>query len=261
MPPTRGFGVAGALAADIVRQLAPAAEAAGYATFWTNDTPDGDGLAALREAAAVTERIGLGVGVIPLDRQNPEAIAARIAKLGLPEDRLTVGVGSGAAGGGLARVREGAIALRGMTGARVVVGALGPRMTELAGEVADGVLLNWLTPSYAEGSVAATRKAAAGAGRPTPLVAGYVRVALGDPARHRLAAEAVRYEGYPAYAAHFARMGAGALATTVTADDPTAIAPALAAYAHFDETVVRAIAAEDTAAAYLALLHAASPRI
>jgi len=261
MSPHRGFGVAGALAPDIVRELAQAAEAAGYATFWANDTPDGDGLAALRAAADVTERIGLGVGVIPLDRRTPAAIAARIAELQLPDDRLTVGIGSGSAPGGLARVREGAVALAGLTRARVAIGALGPRMVALAGEVADGVLLNWLTPSYAEGSVAATRGAAAGAGRPTPFVAGYVRVALGDPARHRLAAEAARYEGYPAYAAHFARMGADAMATTVTADEPAAIGPALAAYAAFDETVVRAIAAEEMAAAYLALLHAAAPRI
>ncbi len=35
----RGFGVAGALPLEIVRVLASAAEAAGYHTFWVNDTP------------------------------------------------------------------------------------------------------------------------------------------------------------------------------------------------------------------------------
>src|SRR5689334_20672605 len=59
----RGFGVAGALPHDIIRTLAPAAEAAGYGAFWVNDTPQGDGLAALAVAAAVTKTIRLGVGV------------------------------------------------------------------------------------------------------------------------------------------------------------------------------------------------------
>ena len=35
----RGFGVAGALPHDVIRTLASAAEAAGYHTFWVNDTP------------------------------------------------------------------------------------------------------------------------------------------------------------------------------------------------------------------------------
>jgi alkanesulfonate monooxygenase SsuD/methylene tetrahydromethanopterin reductase-like flavin-dependent oxidoreductase (luciferase family) len=66
--PRRGFGVEAALAHDIVRELAPAAERAGYRTFWVNDEADGDGLGTLREAAAVTTTIRLGVGAIPLDR-------------------------------------------------------------------------------------------------------------------------------------------------------------------------------------------------
>ncbi len=71
----RGFGVAGALPHDVIRALAPAAEAAGYHTFWVNDTPHGDGLASLRAAAEVTSEILLGVGVIPLDRQPADVIA------------------------------------------------------------------------------------------------------------------------------------------------------------------------------------------
>jgi len=47
----RGFGVAGALDHEIIKELAPAAERSGFATFWANDTPNGDGLASLRAAA------------------------------------------------------------------------------------------------------------------------------------------------------------------------------------------------------------------
>jgi hypothetical protein len=50
----RGFGVAGALDHTVIRAVAPEVERLGYATFWTNDTPKGDGLAALLAAAEVT---------------------------------------------------------------------------------------------------------------------------------------------------------------------------------------------------------------
>jgi alkanesulfonate monooxygenase SsuD/methylene tetrahydromethanopterin reductase-like flavin-dependent oxidoreductase (luciferase family) len=93
--PQRGFGVEAALAHEIVRELAPAAERAGYRTFWVNDEADGDGLAALGAAAAVTTTIRLGVGAIPLDRQGPERIAWRVKEFALPVERLALGVGSG----------------------------------------------------------------------------------------------------------------------------------------------------------------------
>src|SRR5688500_17715893 len=140
----RGFGVAGALPHDVIRALAPAAEAAGYHTFWVNDTPHGDGLAALRVAADATAEIRLGVGVIPLDRQPADEVARRVEELGLPQERLLLGIGSGNPQGGLERVRDGALLLEERVQAPVVVGALGPRMCALAGETADGVLLNWL---------------------------------------------------------------------------------------------------------------------
>src|SRR5262249_59189102 len=51
---------------------------------------------------------------------------------------------------------------------RIYLAALGPRMCELAGEVADGVLLNWLPPSAVPVSMrhveAGARRAGRGAG-------------------------------------------------------------------------------------------------
>ena len=260
MGPARGFGVVGALPHEIVRVIAPAAERAGYATFWVNDTPTGDGLATLRAAAEVTDAIRLGVGVIPLDRQPAARIAARVAELGLPTERLVVGVGSGNPVGGLARVRAELPALEAATGAKVVVGALGPRMCALAGELADGVLLNWLTAEWVAPSAAVTLRAATEAGRPRPEIATYVRAALGPAATERLRHEAGQYASYPAYAANFARMGATALDTSVFGDTPEAVRAGLARYGDaLDEVVVRAITAEESAEAYLALLEAASP--
>lgn len=261
MEQSYGFGVAGGLDPEIVRAIARQAEDLGYTTFWANDTPNGDGLVTLAEAASTTSTIRLGVGVIPLDRRNAENIAASVRDLGLPVDRLTLGVGSGGATGGLAIVRDGAVAVRESTGARVVVGALGPRMTALSGEVVDGVLLNWLTPGQAQRSCAIVREAARESGRPEPWLYGYVRTALGAAAGERLASEARRYAGYPAYAAHFTRMGVQAIDTAAAGDDPESIRNGLAPFAAvLDETVIRAITAVETAEAYEELLRAAAPR-
>jgi alkanesulfonate monooxygenase SsuD/methylene tetrahydromethanopterin reductase-like flavin-dependent oxidoreductase (luciferase family) len=134
-------------------------------------------------------------------------------------------------------------------------------MCALAGEAADGVLLNWLTPAWVAPSAELTLGAAEAAGRPRPRIDAYVRVALGDAAIARLREEADRYASYPAYAANFARMGATAFETAVAGTDPAQIQAGLAVYAGpIDEVVVRAIVGEETAAAYLALLRAAAPR-
>ena len=256
----RGFGVTGALAHDIVREAAREAEAAGYRTFWVNDTPDGDGLAGLRAAADVTETIRLGAGVIPLDRRPPEAIVARIAALDLPIGRLTLGVGAGGAAGGVERVRAGVAALRKAVGASIVVGALGPKMCRLAGESADGALLNWLTSKHVGRSIAIVEEAASGAGRPRPRIDGYVRSALRPEAIVRLREEALRYAAIPAYASHFARMGTEPMETAAVGETVDDLRRALARFdAVLDETVVRAITTEETAAAYLELLVAAAP--
>jgi alkanesulfonate monooxygenase SsuD/methylene tetrahydromethanopterin reductase-like flavin-dependent oxidoreductase (luciferase family) len=256
----RGFGVAGALPHDVIRALAPAAEAAGYHTFWVNDTPHGDGLAALRAAASVTSEIQLGVGVIPLDRQPADVIASRVDELDLPQQRLIVGVGSGNPNGGLTRVRESATMLEERLEAPIVVGALGPNMCALAGSSSDGVLLNWLTAEYVAPSAAIVIAAAREAGRPRPLILGYVRTVHGPGAREVFAEEAGRYGRYPAYAANFTRMGTPAEATAVIGDTAAEIQAGLASFAtELDETVVRAITGEETTDAYMALLEAAAP--
>jgi alkanesulfonate monooxygenase SsuD/methylene tetrahydromethanopterin reductase-like flavin-dependent oxidoreductase (luciferase family) len=252
--------VAGALPHDIIRELAPAAEAAGYHTFWVNDTPHGDGLASLRVAADATSTIRLGVGVIPLDRQPGDIISRRVDELQLPQDRLLLGIGSGNPNGGISRVREGARTLEELVDAPVVVGALGPRMCALAGSDGDGVLLNWLTASYVAPSAAITDDAAREAGRPRPLIMGYVRTAYGPGAREVFAAEAARYASFPAYAANFARMGTPAEETAVIGDTAEEIQSGLAPFAaELDETVVRAVTGDESLAAYMALLAAAAP--
>jgi alkanesulfonate monooxygenase SsuD/methylene tetrahydromethanopterin reductase-like flavin-dependent oxidoreductase (luciferase family) len=256
----RGFGVAGALPHDVIRALAPAAEAAGYHTFWVNDTPHGDGLASLGAAAEVTSEILLGVGVIPLDRQPADVIARRVDELSLPQQRLIVGIGSGNPKGGLARVQEGAATLEERLEAPIVVGALGPKMCAMAGSSSDGVLLNWLTAEYVAPSAAIVTAGAREAGRPRPLILGYVRTVYGPGAREVFAEEAGRYGRFPAYAANFTRMGTPAEATAVIGDTADEIQAGLASFSsELDETVVRAITGEESVDAYMALLAAAAP--
>ena len=258
--PRRGFGVLGALPRELSRELASAAEEAGYHTFWVNDEPDGDGLAALREAASVTATIGLGVGVIPLDRQGPRRIAARLAELELPAERLRLGIGSGIAAGGLDRVRTGVATLRESTAATLVVAAMGPRMCHLAGETADGVLLDWAAPSYVARARDIVAEGAAERGRKRPWLAGYVFTALSAESMESLHAEADHYAAIPSYATHFARMGVGPIHTAAYGEEPRALQEALARFdAVYDETVVRAVVAKETLNAYLTVLHAAAP--
>jgi alkanesulfonate monooxygenase SsuD/methylene tetrahydromethanopterin reductase-like flavin-dependent oxidoreductase (luciferase family) len=249
--------VAAALPVATISEVARAAEAAGYRTFWVNDTPGADGLERLAAAAAVTSRIGLGVGVIPLDRRPAETIVARLRELPLPLERLILGIGSGGAAGGLARVRAGLAVLR-EARVPVLVGALGPRMCRLSGEAADGPLLNWVTVDYARQSIAWATEAARAAGRPAPRCLAYVRVALPEGAA-RLESEAARYTAIPHYGAHFVRMGVPA-ATTGVAGEPAVIQATLAGFEPVvEEAVARALTPTDSLDEILALLRAAAP--
>lgn len=256
----RGFGIAAAVAHEVTRTVAREAEALGYTSFWVNDTPGADGLAALAAAAEVTDHIRLGVGVIALDRRPAETVAADVARLGLPQGRLWLGVGAGGDPKGLALVRAGVELLHQQVSAPVIVGALGPRMSALAGEVAEGVLFNWQTPPFAATSGEWVLEAATAASRPRPLLMAFVRCALLPQAGARLTEESGRYGSFPKYAAHFERMGVDARGTIVASADPAALRAGMAGHeAVLDEAVARAITASDDAESILELLRACAP--
>jgi alkanesulfonate monooxygenase SsuD/methylene tetrahydromethanopterin reductase-like flavin-dependent oxidoreductase (luciferase family) len=252
----KGFAVFAGVAPEIIRASAREAEAKGFASFWVNHPGPVDGLGSLAHAAAETRRIDLGVGVVPLHTRGPEAIVAGVRQHGLAPARLLLGVGSPNPHA-LTRVRDGVAAIRQSLTTRVIVAALGPRMCELAGQVADGVLFNWLTPEYARRSAELVRAGAKAAGRPVPRTYAYVRVALGPAAAERLDDEGGRYAAIPAYGAHFERMGVKPIDTAIAASSPAAIETALAAWrGAVDEVVLRAIVASDTLDDHLALLRA-----
>src|SRR5207302_1016581 len=154
----------------------------GFESFWINDSgrPEADGLAGLALVHASAPQLALGVGVLPLDRRNPAEIASEVMRLGLPLDQLRLGVGSGGSKRPLELVRGGVATLREkLPAARIFVGALGPRMSRLAGEVADGVLFNWAVPSRLEVLSAHVAEGEQATGRGPIERWGYVRATAG----------------------------------------------------------------------------------
>jgi alkanesulfonate monooxygenase SsuD/methylene tetrahydromethanopterin reductase-like flavin-dependent oxidoreductase (luciferase family) len=255
----QGFALFAATPSDVISATAREAEALGYTSFWVNHPGSFDGLGALAIAAGQTRRLELGIGVIPLHTRGPESIVQGVRGHKLPLDRLLLGVGSPNPKS-LSRVREGVAALRRELQTRVVVAALGPKMCALAGEVADGVLLNWVTPDYARRSADIVREAASKAGRTAPKVFAYVRLAMGAAAAAKLQEEGDRYAAIPAYGANFARIGVKPAETGIVAETPQAVGKALALWrGAVDEVVIRAITAVDTVDANLALVRAAKP--
>lgn len=243
------LGVAGTLGPAAIARIAASVEAAGFHALWVNDTPTGDALAALTAAAQMTRTLVLATGVLPLDRRSPSSITA-VAR-GLPAERLVLGVGSGSARvGALELVRDGVRRLRADTGARVMVGALGPRMRRLASTESDGPLLSWLTPEAASDHAAAAHRAKSSA-----HVALYVRTTLAAAAEPRLDAETARYASYPAYAANFSRLD---IAPGDTVLRPSSSETRLASYlGAVDEVVLRAITPSDELDGYLRFIETA----
>lgn len=256
---SRGYGISSLVPHDIVRDLAPAAEIAGYAMFWINDLPGASGMAALGVAARAAPTIELGVGMLAVDRWDAQRVAAAVREADIDPRRLTIGIGAGLlTRGSQAAVIDAATGLSEIGARRVVVGSLGPRLTRIGGSDADGVLLNWVTLAAATSLATVARDGASAAGR-SVWTAAYTRVACDPAAADRLRAECEAYVRYPAYARHFARFGMRAADTSMLGDEGEVNAWLSSFDGILDHVVVRAIAAADTPEAYLAVLRCAAP--
>lgn len=260
MKASRGFGLAGESPRETILRAAVATENAGYGTFWLSQPREGSTLALLQMAAHATSSIGLGVGAIPLTNLSPEEMSRQIHELSLPLQRLRLGIGSGTGLGSVDRLRRGTETLRSLIDVEIVIAPLGPRMCRLAGELADAVLLNWLTPSYAATSIEWIREGATAADRETPVVASYVRCALGSDSLPRLEMECARYGSFAHYAAHFARQGVRPIETTIIAQSGEELQSGLHEYeAVLDQVIVRAITPHDAVSEVLAVVEGAKP--
>jgi probable F420-dependent oxidoreductase len=186
------------LGPDFATTTARLAGELGYRSFWTAETTGPEAFSVLAAAGAAAPGLDLGTGVLALQLRTPLVVAMAGATLqALHPDRdilLGIGISSpvvterwhGAPYGDrpLDRVREYVALLRaalsgekvdfagdfyqvkgfrlgvrlGERRPKIVVGALNPKMLALAGEVADGVLLNYLPASHVPWSVEQVRK-------------------------------------------------------------------------------------------------------
>jgi F420-dependent oxidoreductase-like protein len=254
-------------------EVARAAEELGYDSVWVTHGLGRDGFLVLAAYAARTQRIGLGTGIVPIYPRHPVAMAQEamtLAELSGGRFRLGIGVShrpsmSEALGLDMGRpldvMREYVAVVRAALRGRVRFGGrhyrvawdaasptptppslllagLSPAMLELAGELADGVILWLCAPAYIRDVAApALARGRARAGKSmdgfevvaavpaavTPDVAGATRA---------FREELVRYLSLPFYRAMFRASGfADELAAfdrdRTTRPAPDAIAPRL----------------------------------
>ncbi len=129
----------------------------------------------------------------------------------------------------------------------------------LAGAEFDGVFFNWMTPGFAAGARVHVERGAQEAGREAPPVMGYVRTAVGDDAKERLAKEESFYRDLHAgYRNHFDRLGEPEGTVGVAEADRTSAQAELAAFDALDVTVCRGLASANLES-MSALAEAAAP--
>ena len=215
--------------ADVVR-FAAAAEAAGYDTIWTQETAGRDPFALLGQLAAITVRIGLGVGIAIIYARDPVAMRAGAATVHeLSGGRMILGLGASHRDTvseirsheylpPLSAMREylaayGAAEYRGPAPhgrPPVVLAALRARMLALAGGEADGAFPYLVPASYLPNARRTLDAAANAAGRPRPmLIVSLACLLEPDPAAARRASRRYldRYLGLPNYLASLRAAG------------------------------------------------------
>lgn len=229
--------------------LARAADDAGYSSVWVPEVGSRDAIVLSALYGSATRRTTVGTGVIPVYSRNVAALSLSAAAAAeASEGRFILGIGAGhrftaeAWHEGKwhrprARMRETVEVLRRIfAGERVshagtihlesfhlgttppaipiYLAALTPSSLRMAGEVADGVILNWLPPDGIEKASLLAREAAIDVGRRVRVI-GYVRTAvIDDPsqehdARVALHEQAYAYLSLPAYANSLRTAGYG----------------------------------------------------
>ncbi len=233
------------LGPELALETAAQAADTGYRSFWTAETTGPEAFSLLAAAGAVAPGLDLGTGVLALQLRTPMLAAMGAATLQALHPGVDVLLGIGISSPvvtqrwhgveygerPLARVREYVTLVKACLGGekvdfdgdfyrvkgfrlglrlgerrpKVVVGALGPKMLRMAGEVADGVLLNYLPASHVPWSVEQIR-----AGGEAEVYA-YVHAGVGDrdQALDKARKDLFSYAVVDSYAANFTRAGFG----------------------------------------------------
>lgn len=240
--------------------LAVRAEETGYDSVWIPEVAGPDAFALKAAIAQRTRRVLLASGVIPVQIRSPVVYGFSAATVdAFAPGRVILGLGTSSPvivgqwhglsyERPLRQMREAVEVirqvLRGPTGktdfageiysskgfrmplmpqdVRIYLGALNEGMLRLGGEIADGVLLNWIPPHAIPEMVKVVRAAAEGAGRDPDSVdiACYVRTCVTDdaaPTREHLRRELTGYVPVPTYRKQFVRSGYGEAVGTVLA--------------------------------------------
>jgi probable F420-dependent oxidoreductase len=225
-------------------------EARGYHTAWVGETAGGDAITLMTLIASHTTTLGVASGVIPIQTRTPVILGMSAATLAhVAPGRVSLGLGVSSRiiveqwhglpfHGGLGQMREVVQIVRmAASGERVnfegkyyklknfkslapppspapkiVLAALGPEMLELAGEIADGVLLNWIPPEAVPASIEHLEAGAKRAGRSLDgfEIAGFIRTTVTDDAeaaRGQLARDITGYAIVDVYSNFFRGVG------------------------------------------------------
>lgn len=225
-------------------EIARLAESMRYRSLWTAEATGTDAFAPLGAVSAVAPGLGLGTGVIPIQLRTPPLAAMSAATLqGLsPDAEVWLGLGVSAPGilrqhgkpganrplammreyvalvreclsgesvtfeGDFWQVRRFRLGVRlGDRRPKIVMAALNPRMLRLAGEIADGVLLNYIPTSHVAPSIERVRAGG------NATVFAYAHAAVGDFERRAMSArrDLFNYAMADGYARMFRASGFG----------------------------------------------------
>ncbi len=252
-------GFAGLPARDFIG-AAREAEARGYHTAWTGEASGADAITLSALVLGGTERLRMATGVLPVQTRTPVLLGLTAATLNrAAPGRFALGLGLSSRtvvegwnglrfSPALAQIREAVTIIRAVASGervnfegtfyrvknfrmtapppaqppRIVLAALGPEMLELAGEIADGVLLNWIPPATVPASIAHLHAGAKRAGRTLAdfEIGSFIRVCATDdpaPVREHLARDITGYVTVDVYASFFRTAGFGAEVDAVTA--------------------------------------------
>lgn len=231
------------LGAPFSVDLARTAERLGYDSYWVAEANGMEAFSLLGAAAVAAPGLSLGTGVVALQLRTPPlaAMAAATLQQLAPERDVLLGIGisspvvagqwHGAEYGTrpIAQVREYVALLReclsgetvtfdgdfyrikrfrlgcrlGDRRPKIVIAALGGQMLRLAGEIADGVLLNYLPASHVPWAVEQVRRGG------DATIYAYAHVGVADRERYADLArkDLFSYAVVDAYASQFAAAG------------------------------------------------------
>jgi len=236
------FGSLGVLGPKAVTDIAINAQTLGYKSFWTVEANGTDAMSLLGAVSHAAPKLDLATGIIPIQLRTPTLTAMTAATLQAlnPDADVLLGIGVSAPGilmqhgeratdKPIGMMREYVALLReclsgepvtfegdyfrskrfrlgvrlGERKPKIIMAALNPQMLKLAGEVADGVLLNYLPASHVGTSIEQVKK-----GGDAKIYA-YVHAAVGDFERSARSArkDLFNYAMADGYARMFSQAG------------------------------------------------------